>query len=98
MKRTEGSVRCDICGTYILQTVVQGAISRPSPLERVEVWRCCCSQVWPLFLGGLVTFGERIGEGEANFEQTFHPLFAEAGTRLMPSSLLGRRPGQPGDS
>jgi hypothetical protein len=96
MRRIEGSVRCDIYATYTLQTVAQGAISHPSPLEQMEVGHCCCSQGWPSFLVRLVTFGKMMEEGETNFQQTFLPPFAEAGTQLMPSSLLGRRYGQPG--
>jgi len=93
MRRIEGSVRCDICVTYTLQTVAQGAISHPSLLERVEVGRCRYSKAWPWFLRGLIAFKKAMG-GETDFQQTFHPLFVEADMQPMPSSLLGRRYGQ----
>ena len=88
MRRIEGNVRCDICVTYTLQTVAQGAISHPSLLERAEVGRCHCSKVWPWFLCGLITFEKGMGVG-TNFQQTCPPLFVEADMQPMPSSLLG---------
>jgi hypothetical protein len=93
MRRIEGSVRCDICVTYTLQTVAQGAISHPSPLEQMEVERCRYSKVWPWFLCRLITF-EKATRGETNFQQTCPPLFVEVDMQPMPSSLLGHRHGQ----
>jgi len=93
MRRIEGSVRCDICVTYTLQTVAQGAISHPSLLERVEVGRCRCSKMWSWFLRGLITF-EKTMRGETNSQQSCPPLFFEADMQPMPSSLLGDRYGQ----
>jgi len=50
-----------------------------------------------LLLAGVAMVSKRIGYfgttigGETNFQQTFPLLFAEAGMRLMSSSLLGHR-------
>jgi len=49
-----------------------------------------------LLLAGVAAVSRRISyfgttnRGETNFQQTVHPLFAEAGMQPMPSSLVGR--------